>query len=177
MNKQTKITGKIWIIKDENGCFVDDIDTDQIFHNKYLAITDIEKMGEYAFSNLDGWEDFPDKVKEGDILVVGANFGAGSSRQQAVDCFTALGVKLIIGESFGAIYWRNAVNSGVPILVCEGIKETRLNDRDEIEVDLLSGEIVRVSGSDPLPCAKPFTKIQKDIYESGSLLEYGKKVR
>ena len=121
MEKSSIITGKVWVIKDEHGNAIESIDTDQIFHNKYLTITEKEKMKDYAFSNLDGWTDFPLKARKGDILVVGKNFGAGSSRQQAVDCFSALGIQAIIGESFGAIYKRNAINSGYPIIECAGI--------------------------------------------------------
>lgn len=119
--KPRMLKGRVWMVTDEKGNRIDNIDTDMIFHNKYLYITDIKEMGKYAFSNLDGWEDFPQKAKSGDILVVGRNFGAGSSRQQAVDCFIALGISLIIGESFGAIYKRNVINSGLPLIEAPGI--------------------------------------------------------
>jgi 3-isopropylmalate/(R)-2-methylmalate dehydratase large subunit len=69
-------------------------------------------MGQYTFDNLAGWEDFATKVQPGDIVVTGRNFGCGSSRQQAVDCFLALGVSAVVAESFGAIYERNAITRG-----------------------------------------------------------------
>ena len=115
---------RVWTITDKNNRLIPDIDTDQIFHNAYLHITDINRMGQYTFDNLEGWKDFHTKVRPGDIVIAGPNFGAGSSRQQAVDCFKALGVKLIIAVSFGAIYKRNAINSGFPILI--------FNDAEEI---------------------------------------------
>jgi 3-isopropylmalate dehydratase small subunit len=74
-------------------------------------------MGKFAFGNLNGYEDFSKKVGRGDIIVAGKNFGSGSSRQQAVDCFRALGIQCIIAESFGVIYERNAINAAFPILV------------------------------------------------------------
>ncbi|MFQ6618076.1 MAG: 3-isopropylmalate dehydratase small subunit 2, partial [Fidelibacterota bacterium] len=114
MDKLTLIEGKAWLIRDERGVFIDDIDTDQIYHNTHLAVTEIERMGQFAFGNLKGWENFPSLSERGDILIVGKNFGSGSSRQHAVDCFKSLGISLIIGQSFGAIYKRNAINSGLP---------------------------------------------------------------
>ena len=73
-------------------------------------------MGQYIFDNLAGYEDFAKRVKPGDIVITGKNFGAGSSRQQAVDGFAILGVQAILAESFGAIYERNAINAAFPIL-------------------------------------------------------------
>ena len=97
--KPAIIKGRAWVIRDAEGKAIDNIDTDMIFHNAHLAITDINEMGPHAFGNLKGWEDFPKKVKKGDILIIGENFGAGSSRQQAVDCFIALGVAGIVAGS------------------------------------------------------------------------------
>lgn len=171
--KPVVIKGRIWVIRDKEGKRIDDIDTDMIFHNKYLHITAIEEMGKYAFSNLDGWKDFPQKAKKGDILIVGKNFGCGSSRQQAVDCFIALGIQAIVGESFGAIYKRNAINSGLPLLECKGIFETGLQSGDMIEINLETGIIIK--GKEVIK-AKPMTKIQMDIYQAGNLFAYGKKL-
>ncbi|MCK5797724.1 MAG: 3-isopropylmalate dehydratase large subunit, partial [Deltaproteobacteria bacterium] len=76
--RPTLLRGRAWVVD------IDSIDTDMIFHNRHLAETDPAKMGQHAFGNLPGWEDFPTRAKDGDILILGANFGAGSSRQQAV---------------------------------------------------------------------------------------------
>ena len=171
----TVLKGRIWLITDGNGKRFDDIDTDMIFHNKWLYITDINEMGKYAFGNTPGWEDFPEKAEKGDILVVGRNFGAGSSRQQAVDCFRALGIQAIIGESFGAIYKRNVINSGMPLIEAPDIFESGLKSGDVIEVDLRTGEI-RKDGQVVFR-AKPMSKVQMDIYEAGDLFEYGKRIK
>ena len=82
---------------------VANIDTDMIFHNRHLAVTDPAEMGQFAFGNLPGWEDFPARVQPGDLVVTGPYFGCGSSRQQAVDCFATLGVSALIAPSYGAI--------------------------------------------------------------------------
>ena len=155
-----KFTGRVWVIREDN------IDTDMIYHNRYLAITDIDEMGQYTFDNLEGWKDFAKKAKPGDIVVTGKNFGAGSSRQQAVDCFKSLGVDLIIAESFGAIYERNAINGGFPILVAD-LVSMDLKDGDEIEVDLTTGKIKIPSGD---VSGKSFSDVQLNIYRKGGLL-------
>ncbi len=168
------LKGRVWMVTDGNGNRIDNIDTDMIFHNKYLYITDIKEMGKYAFSNLEGWEDFPQKAKPGDILVVGRNFGAGSSRQQAVDCFIALGISLIIGESFGAIYKRNVINSGLPLIEAPGIFESGLKTGDVIEVNLETGEIFR--DGKLIFRGKPMSSVALDIYDAGGIFEYGKRL-
>lgn len=164
IKKPTGIKGRVWIVKQDN------IDTDMIYHNKYLTVTKIEEMGQYAFSNLEGFKDFPRKVEKGDIIVSGKNFGCGSSRQQAVDCFKALGVALIIAESFGAIYKRNAINSGLPVMEAVDIEKLNLKDRDELEVDFLSGGIKKISAGETIK-ALPFSKVQLEIFERGGLLQ------
>ncbi|NIA09879.1 MAG: 3-isopropylmalate dehydratase [Nitrospiraceae bacterium] len=169
--KDTVITGRIWVLRKE-GNLIDDIDTDMIFHNKYLHITNVADMGKYALGNLDGWEDFPDKAREGDIIIAGKNFGAGSSRQQAVDCFISLGIKAIIAKSFGSIYKRNAINSGLPILECPGMDENNFGNGDIISVNLETG-IIKKDGSE-IEKAKPMSEVQMDIYQAGNLFEYGK---
>ncbi len=168
------IKGRIWLITDGNGNRIDNIDTDMIFHNKYLYITDLKEMGKYAFSNLPGWEDFPRKAKPGDILVVGRNFGAGSSRQQAVDCFIALGIAAILGESFGAIYKRNVINSGLPLIEAPGIFDSGLKSGDVVEINLETGEIFK--DGKMIFKAKPMSKVALDIYDAGGIFEYGKRL-
>ena len=173
MNRPTEFTGRCWVIRTPDGERIDDIDTDMIFHNAHLHITDPKEMARYTFGNLPGWEDFPEKCEEGDILVVGRNFGCGSSRQQAVDCFIALGVQAIIGESFGAIYKRNAINSGWPLLICDGILDTDIVSGDELKIDLESSIIENVTKNHAYPDVESFSSVQKDIYKAGSLFELG----
>ena len=148
-----------------------------IFHNKHLAITDTAEMAQYAFGNLDGWEDFSRKAQSGDILIVGENFGAGSSRQQAVDCFIALGIKAIVGESFGSIYFRNCVNAGLPVFVAKGIAKSNVASGDKIKIDIHTGEIYNITRDVQLPRAKPLAEVQKDIIKFGDLLKLAKNMR
>jgi len=156
------VEGRIWLIPKDN------IDTDMIFHNRHLTITDIREMGQYTFGNLPGWEHFSKNAQPGDIVVTGRNFGAGSSRQQAVDCFKSLRGSLLIARSFGAIYFRNAVNAGFPVMVAD-LLESGLKDGDHLRVNLATGEVeiletnVKVHG-------RPFPPVQLEIYHKGGLL-------
>ena len=134
-------------------------------------MTDMEAMGQYTFGNLKGWEDFPQRAKAGDIIVIaGENFGCGSSRQQAVDCFKSLGISLIIAKSFGAIYERNAINSGFPILTVSDIDILDLKAGDKINVDLCSGKTTSVSTQENVS-GSPFSQIQMEIYHREGLLK------
>jgi 3-isopropylmalate/(R)-2-methylmalate dehydratase large subunit len=164
-NDKFVVEGKVWIINK------DDIDTDMIFHNRYLTITDINEMGQYTFDNLEGYEDFAKKAEAGDIVMTAKNFGAGSSRQQAVDCFKALGVQCILAESYGAIYERNAINAAFPILTYkpEIINEVGLQDGDTIRVDFVKGELTNLKNNKTAAIDK-FSDVQSEIYKNGGLL-------
>ncbi len=162
MEPPMRVEGRVWVIKKDN------IDTDMIYHNRYLSVTDIKEMGQYTFDNLKGYEDFARKAKPGDIVVAGKNFGCGSSRQQAVDCFKSLGISAIIAESFGAIYERNAINSGLPILVAEDITK-EIDDGDTLSIDFKTGLVYDKTKNKKIQ-AKPFSKIQLEIYKRGGLL-------
>jgi aconitase A len=151
------IEGKVWIIPRNN------IDTDMIYHNRHLAVTDISEMGRYALGNLPDWEDFSQKAEPGDILITGKNFGSGSSRQHAVDCFSALGTQAILAESFGAIYERNAINAGFPVLTYTSLEELKLADRDKVTIDLEGGTITNQRNGKTAVITR-FSDIQKKIY-------------
>ena len=157
--------GKVWVI------LKDDIDTDMIFHNRYLAITDIKEMGQYTFDNLKGYEDFAKKAKPGDIVITSKNFGAGSSRQQAVDCFLSLGISCILAESYGAIYERNAINAALPILSYnpEVLKSIDVQSGDTVKVDMAAGTITNIKNKKTADINK-FTEVQINIYKNGGLL-------
>lgn len=165
--KEFIISGRIHLVPKDN------IDTDMIYHNAYLSITNIKEMGKYAFSNLDGFKDFPKKAKEGDIIITGKNFGCGSSRQQAVDCFKALGISLIVAESFGSIYKRNAINSGFAILTFGDILNKGIEDGDVCEFNLLTGKGKNITKNKDLGKGKPFSNVQLEIYKAGNLFKYG----
>ena len=160
--KQTVVEGRVWLIKEDN------IDTDMIFHNRYLTITDINEMGQYAFDNLKGYEDFAKKAQKGDIVVVQKNFGSGSSRQQAVDCFKALGIQIILAESFGAIYERNAINAAFPIMSYTSLDAIDLADGDTIRVNFETGEVTNLKNNKSMTIDK-FSDVQMDIYHNGGL--------
>jgi 3-isopropylmalate dehydratase small subunit len=160
--RPTTVRGRVWVVDRDN------VDTDMIYHNRHLTVTDVAEMGQYCFGNLDGWADFPKKVKRGDIVAVGSNFGCGSSRQQAVDCFASLGVALVVARSFGAIYERNAINAALPILAAD-LRAAGVADGDEIEVNLGSGEIRHLPSGRTLK-GRPFSEVQMDIYQRGGLL-------
>lgn len=171
--------GRIWVISDSKGNLIENIDTDQIYHNAFLHVTELSRMGQYALGNLEGWKDFSKKARSGDVLVVGRNFGAGSSRQQAVDCFISLKIGMILAPSFGAIYFRNALNSGFPVLKSPAledlVRDRKLETEDEIEVDFLKGEGLSLS-KDFSFRVEPMSSVQHDIFEAGNLFKYGKTI-
>lgn len=162
--KPTLLEGKVWLVMEDN------IDTDMIFHNRHLAITELSEMGAHAFGNLKGWEDYASRCEPGDIILTGSNFGAGSSRQQAVDCFRALGNQAIIARSFGAIYERNAINAGFPILTCDDLSPLGLKQRDRVAVDLEKSTLTNLGNGRTIGL-NPFSDVQMQIYQAGDLLK------
>jgi 3-isopropylmalate/(R)-2-methylmalate dehydratase large subunit len=159
--RPTILRGRAWVIDKDN------IDTDMIYHNRHLAVTDIAQMGAFTFGNLPGWEDFAKRAGPGDIVVAGANFGAGSSRQQAVDCFKSLGLAAIVARSFGAIYERNAVNAALPVLAGD-LVSAGLDQGEEISIDLTSGDVVRLATGRVFRIT-PFSETQMALYQRGGL--------
>lgn len=161
--KQDILVGKVWIVDEDN------IDTDMIFHNQHLAITNVQEMGPFTFGNLKGWEDYAQKSEHGDIVIAGKNFGSGSSRQQAVDCFKALKNQAILAQSFGVIYERNAINAAFPVLVYKNMDELNLKNRDRIQIDLRSGKVTNLENGKETT-VDPFSEVQMQIYKRGGLL-------
>lgn len=159
-----KLEGRLWVLQ-RDGKLISDIDTDMIFHNQYLAITDIAKMGQYSFDNLEGFKDFAELAKPGDMILAGDNFGSGSSRQQAVDCFISLGVTAVIARSYGAIYKRNAINSAFPVITMPEVNACDFAHLDTVILDMEKGVLGNHS-------TEPVSGVQKDIYVSGGLFQY-----
>lgn len=157
-----KLKGRAWK-------FGDNIDTDQIFPGAYLTLTDVEEMGKHAMEGVPGREDFAKKVNKGDIIVAGKNFGCGSSREQAPIAIKGCGVSMVIAKSFARIFYRNAVNIGLPIMECADVD--KIEDGDVLEVDLESGEI-KVVGRDLILKGSPVTSLEFEIMKAGGLIPY-----
>ena len=164
-----QLKGRLWVLQ-RDGELISDIDTDMIFHNQYLAITDISKMGQYSFDNLNGFKDFAQLAKPGDMILAGDNFGSGSSRQQAVDCFRCLGVTAVIARSYGAIYKRNAINSAFPVITLQDAKASDFNHLDVVVLDMDKGILGEKK-------AEPMSGVQKDIFFAGGLFEYAETLK
>ncbi|MCF7936795.1 MAG: 3-isopropylmalate dehydratase small subunit [Synergistales bacterium] len=161
--EQTVFRGKAWV-------FGDDVDTDLIYHNKYLHITDPEEMPQYAFEYYPGRENFANEVNEGDILVAGKNFGCGSSREHAVYALKYAGIPVVIADSFSRIYYRNAVNNGYPVLFAPGITDV-VSDGDEIEVNMETGQIKNLTTGEETH-GDAVANLEKEIMSHGGLLQY-----
>ncbi len=116
--------------------FHNDLDTDQIIASQYLLLPNLEEMKEHTFESLD--PDFPKKVKPGDFVVGGENFGCGSSREQAPGVLKALGVQAVVAKSFARIFYRNAINIGLPVIVCKDLPDDVKNG-DTMELSMSDG--------------------------------------
>ena len=123
-----KMTGKVWVLGD-------DIDTDIIIPTEYLALKTIDDMKQYGFSPLR--PELAGQIKPGDIIVAGKNFGCGSSREQAPGVLKALGVQAVVAKSFARIFYRNAINIGLPVIVCKDLPD-----------DVKTGDTMELSMSD-----------------------------
>ena len=152
--------------------FHNDLDTDQIIASQYLLLPNLDEMKGHAFESLD--PDFSKKVKPGDFVVGGENFGCGSSREQAPGVLKALGVKAVIAKSFARIFYRNATNVGVPLLEAPGITKFVENE-EEIEVDMDNGIITSKKGE--TITFKKLPPFMLEILENGGLIEYLKQKR
>ena len=118
--------------------FHNDVDTDQIIASQYLLLPDIEAMKIYTFESLD--PGFAKKVKPGDLVVAGENFGCGSSREQAPSVLKALGVQAVIAKSFARIFFRNSINIGLPVIVCKELYD-HVEDGCDADLDLSAGTV------------------------------------
>ncbi len=168
--------GRAWVLTNEHGRLIDNVDTDQIYHNAHLAVTELADMAKYALGNLSGWEDFPTRARKGDLLIAGENFGAGSSRQHAVDCFIALGIGAVVARSFAPIYRRNAINSGLPILACPALESNSVPSEKLVELDFRRGMIRDATTKKRLVACSPPSGVQIEVYEAGGLFSYGSKL-
>ncbi|MGQ9469080.1 MAG: 3-isopropylmalate dehydratase small subunit [Nitrososphaerales archaeon] len=153
-----KILGKV--VK-----YGDDINTDYIIPSKYLVLTDLKELAKHAMEGID--QSFIERSKEA-IIVAGKNFGCGSSREQAPISLKYSGTKAIVAKSFARIFYRNAINIGLPVLECEDLWEI-VKDGDQLMLNLRSGEITNLT-SNVSTQAQPLPEFILELIEIGGLL-------
>ncbi len=154
------ITGKAWK-------YGDDVNTDVIFPGKYTyTVTDPAEMARHALEDLD--PSFAAKAQPGDVIVAGKNWGNGSSREQAVTCLKQAGVRAVIAVSFARIWYRNAINNGLPAITCPAAVAA-LNQGDGVEIDLEAGLIKSEAGNFEFP---PFAPSVQAIIAAGGLIAH-----
>ncbi|MBQ2775637.1 MAG: 3-isopropylmalate dehydratase small subunit [Clostridia bacterium] len=146
--------------------FGDNVDTDVIIPARYLNSFDEKELAAHCMEDIDA--DFVNKVETGDIIVAGYNFGCGSSREHAPIAIKASGVSAVIAKSFARIFYRNALNIGLPILECAECD--RISQGDELEIDFGSGVIKNLSKNESYQ-TEPFPPFIKNIIEKGGLLK------
>ena len=164
LEKDLKLPSNVWK-------FGDDIDTDAIIPGKYLTINNPKELALHAFEGVR--PEFARSVKEGDIIVAGRNFGSGSSREHAPLALSGAKVRCIIAKSFARIFFRNAINIGLPLLECPDTD--RIEEGDNIEVDFETGKITNNSKHQTYQ-ATPLPDFVRGIVEEGGLIGYARKI-
>ena len=144
----------------------DNVDTDVIIPARYLNTSDAKELSLHCMEDID--TEFVKKVETGDILVAGWNFGCGSSREHAPLVIKTCGTGCVIAKSFARIFYRNAINIGLPILECETAAD-EISAGDIVEVDFDTGKIIDVTTGKTYQ-AQPFPEFIQDIIKSGGLL-------
>ncbi|TAN63200.1 3-isopropylmalate dehydratase small subunit [bacterium] len=155
------------ILKGKAHKFGDDINTDDIIAAKYLVTTDSVELGKKCMETIA--PDFVKQATRGDIIVAGKNFGCGSSREHAPIAIKGVGVSCVIAKSFARIFYRNAINIGLPILEIPQAEE--LNSGDELEVDLVKGEIRNLTQGKTYK-SEAFPEFMQKIVEAGGLMQW-----
>lgn len=158
------IRGRVWR-------FGNDIDTDVIIPARYLNTSDPEELARHVMEGVD--RDFHGKVKTGDIIVAGKNFGCGSSREHAPIALKAAGIQAIIAKSFGRIFYRNAFNIGLPIFE-SAEASVKIKEADVIEIDADKGIIKNVTTDEEYK-ANPIPPFMQELISAGGLVEWTKK--
>ncbi len=155
--------GKVWK-------YGDDVNTDVIFPGKYTyKLMSDEEMASHALEDLD--PEFAKNVKDGDVIVAGKNWGYGSSREQAVKCLKAAGIKALIAESFARIYYRNCINLGLPAITLKKEDIEKFDAGDDVDVDIEKGVIVNKTKGFEINFP-PFEGYVMDIIKAGGIIEY-----
>jgi 3-isopropylmalate/(R)-2-methylmalate dehydratase small subunit len=159
------------IIKGKTHKFGENINTDEIIPARYLNTSDPAELAKHCMEDAD--KDFMKKVVPGDIIVAGKNFGCGSSREHAPIAIKAAHISLVIAPTFARIFFRNAINIGLPILECEEAAQS-IRNGDEIEVNLDTGAIHNIS-SGTLFTAQKYPEFMKELIATGGLMEWVQK--
>lgn len=160
------LKGKVWR-------YGDNIDTDVIIPARYLNTFDPKELAKHCMVDID--KDFAQKVRPGDIMVGGKNFGCGSSREHAPVAIKACGVPVIIAASFARIFYRNGINVGLPLMEI-GDNVERIHAGDKLSVDLSSGKIRDITTGETFQ-ATPLPGFIQDIAKAGGLIQYVKEYR
>ena len=156
----------------ETGCawaYGDDINTDLLAPAAYLKGS-MEELASHCLEDLD--EDFAASVREGDVFVAGENLGIGSSREQAPQALQILGIRMVLAKSFGRIFYRNALNLGMPTLVCR--QADRIRKGDELRVDVTAGIVHNLSTGETLTC-ESLPRHLVEMVADGGLIPHLKK--
>ncbi len=146
--------------------YQDNVDTDVIIPARYLNTKDHAELASHCMEDID--PEFVKNVKPGDIIVAGENFGCGSSREHAPIAIKASGVSCVIATTFARIFYRNAINIGLPILECPEASKG-IDDGDQVEVDFSKGEIRNVTKNETYTAA-PFPEFIRGIINAGGLM-------
>ena len=149
----------------------DNVDTDVIIPARYLNVSEHAALAARCMEDIDS--DFVKKVKQGDIMAAGKNFGCGSSREHAPIAIKASGIACVIAETFARIFYRNAINIGLPILECAEASK-KIEAGNEIEVDFTTGKITNHTKNEVYQ-AEPFPEFMQEIMAAGGLIERTRK--
>ncbi len=144
----------------------DNVDTDVIIPARYLNTTDHKELASHCMEDID--KDFVKKVKDGDIMVANENFGCGSSREHAPIAIKASGISCVIAATYARIFYRNAINTALPILECPEAAQ-KIDAGDEVEVNFDTGLITNITKGEEYQ-AEPFPEFIKEIIDAGGLL-------
>jgi 3-isopropylmalate/(R)-2-methylmalate dehydratase small subunit len=158
------LKGRVWK-------FGNNINTDEIIPARYLNTSDPEELAKHLMEDAD--KEFPSKIKSGDIIIAGVNFGCGSSREHAPIAIKAAGIQAVIAKSFARIFYRNAFNMGLPIFESDEAAE-KIEEGNEIEINANKGIIKNITKNEQYT-AKPIPSFMQELISAGGLIEWTKK--
>jgi 3-isopropylmalate/(R)-2-methylmalate dehydratase small subunit len=159
------IHGRAWL-------FGDNVDTDQIIQGRYLTVLDYAEMAKHAFEIPR--PEFPKEVKKNDVVVAGENFGGGSSREEAPRVLNQLGVGCVLAQSFARLFYRNAINIGLPVLVVPNVAQS-VKDGMTLDVNLLKSTVVVKESGEKLG-GQPLSPMVLEILQAGGAVSWFRKM-